>query len=353
MPSDTQLFLAISAIGFGIQQFLQIIMDPLISAAITVIKDRQPPRLPDNIKLLPGGISDVDAKKALLGLSSFILGWIIVSGAPALHVLTVLGLPGFGAWDLFVSALIISAGTEGANSVLKLVQYSKDAVKSRTLPSIAQNSPVPQQPAAPVDQTVPAAATHLQLPSGAFRDADAEVTPNVGDDEAAEEAEERVDTEANAGGGTHMKMLAEAATAGGWRTAQCLLKLRAQVNQMAPNRTTASDGTIGDAAHQSRSSDHNPWVRDGAVGVVTALDITHDPTHGCDAGRIAEALRTSHDSRIKYIIWNRQIASSAPKHGRPAWAWRPYSGENPHTHHVHVSVQPQKALYDSTEQWVL
>jgi hypothetical protein len=353
MPSDTQLFLAISAIGFGIQQFLQVIMDPLISAAITVIKDRQAPKPPDNVKLLPGGISDVDAKKALLGLSSFILGWIIVSGAPALHVLSVLGLPGFGGWDTFVSALIISAGTEGANSVLKLVQYSKDAVKSRTLPSVAQNSPVPQQPATAVDPAVATAPNHQELTPGASTDAKADVTPNVGDDEAAEEAEERIDIEADADSGTRMRMLAEAATAGGWRTAQCLLKLRAQVNQLAPHRNTASDGTIGDAAHQTRTSDHNPWVRDGGVGVVTALDITHDPAHACDAGKIAEALRTSQDSRIKYIIWNRQIASAAPKNGRPAWAWRPYTGENPHTRHVHVSVQPQKALYDSADRWAL
>jgi hypothetical protein len=94
-------------------------------------------------------------------------------------------------------------------------------------------------------------------------------------------------------------------------------------------------------------------VTDGGKGVVTAIDITHDPARGCDAEKIAEAIRRARDSRVKYIIWNRRIANSASIGGQPAWAWRPYSGENPHTKHVHISVRPTKALYDSTEPWSL
>lgn len=37
---------------------------------------------------------------------------------------------------------------------------------------------------------------------------------------------------------------------------------------------------------------------------------------------------------IHCIIWNRRIAS------RPSFTWRPYSGSNPHTDHVHVSAWP-------------
>ncbi|HKV33547.1 MAG TPA: hypothetical protein VJP89_04485, partial [Pyrinomonadaceae bacterium] len=59
-----------------------------------------------------------------------------------------------------------------------------------------------------------------------------------------------------------------------WRVAKSLLRLREQINELAPNRSKASDGTIGDAAHASRKSDHNPWVKDGSIGVVTAMDIT-------------------------------------------------------------------------------
>lgn len=35
-----------------------------------------------------------------------------------------------------------------------------------------------------------------------------------------------------------------------------------------------------------------------------------------------------------YVIWNRRIASAA---STPPWAWRTYTGSNPHTDHVHIS----------------
>lgn len=138
-----------------------------------------------------------------------------------------------------------------------------------------------------------------------------------------------------------------------WRIAESLKKLREQVNAAYPNRSKISDGAIGDAAHATRASDHNPWVKDGAMGIVTAVDVTHDPANGCDAGLLAEALIKSEDSRIKYVIWNREIATSYPAHGYPAWTWRPYSGSNPHTKHVHISVQSDKARYDDRSEWVI
>jgi len=70
--------------------------------------------------------------------------------------------------------------------------------------------------------------------------------------------------------------------------------------------------------------------------MVTACDVTHDLERGCDAGRLAEALRISRDTRIKYIIWNQKIANSSPVRGEPPWVWRPYHGANPHTGHVHI-----------------
>ena len=129
-----------------------------------------------------------------------------------------------------------------------------------------------------------------------------------------------------------------------WRPAKSLLTLRAQIDELAPNRNKASDGLVGDAAHASRTSDHNPWVTDGAMGVVTALDITHDPANGVDAGKLAEILRASGDRRIKYIISNKRIAN-------PGQPWRAYTGANPHTLHFHVSVKSTKADYDSEAPW--
>lgn len=147
---------------------------------------------------------------------------------------------------------------------------------------------------------------------------------------------------------------AEAAAAPApWRVAKALLALREQVNAMAPNRRKKSDGTIGDAAHASRASDHNPWVRDAGVGVVTAMDITHDPDGGCDAGALADALLASRDPRIKYVIFNRRIASHLQKGAAAPFQWRPYGGSNPHTKHVHISVREVKTAYDATDPWTI
>ena len=135
----------------------------------------------------------------------------------------------------------------------------------------------------------------------------------------------------------------------GWRVAESLQRLLEQVNQMAPNRSKASDGSIGDPNHQSRKSDHNPWVIDGSIGVVTARDITHDPKNGCDAQTIADSIVASKDARVKYVIWNRKLCSSQIQ----PWTWRSYMGANPHNKHVHISVLPQKAKYDDRSDWQL
>lgn len=139
-----------------------------------------------------------------------------------------------------------------------------------------------------------------------------------------------------------------------WRVAKSLLKLRDQINAEFPQRKKDSDGTIGDSAHCPGSSDHCPNISDGGVGVVTGMDITHDPAHGLVAGDVAEQLRLSRDPRIKYIISNRRIANFQALGGQPAYAWRPYAGANPHDKHFHISVKPGKAGpegYDTTFDW--
>lgn len=137
-----------------------------------------------------------------------------------------------------------------------------------------------------------------------------------------------------------------------WRIAESLKKLREQINEAYPTRSIVSDGGIGDAAHATRDSDHNPWVKDSSgQGVVTAIDITNDVNAGFDAKLLADALVESRDPRIKYIIWNRRMVSSYPAHGKPAWTWRNYTGANPHSKHIHISVQPERRLYDSREDW--
>lgn len=138
-----------------------------------------------------------------------------------------------------------------------------------------------------------------------------------------------------------------------WRLANSLETLRAQLNKAYPNRRKSSDGTIGDAKHASRSSDHNPHVIDGKYGVVTAIDFTHDPERGVDSEKLANLLLASRDPRIKYIISNRKIVSSEKTKGIAAWNWRPYTGSNPHDKHMHLSVKSDKTSYDSTVLWDL
>lgn len=134
-----------------------------------------------------------------------------------------------------------------------------------------------------------------------------------------------------------------------WRVARSLSKLFAQENAISPGRNKASDGTIGDAAHQQGQSDHNPrYVAAlGSTPVVLAADITHDPAKGIDTYAQADRLRRSKDSRISYVISNRRI--TGPRYG---WNWSSYSGSNPHSKHMHVSVVAT-TLADQERNWDL
>lgn len=131
-----------------------------------------------------------------------------------------------------------------------------------------------------------------------------------------------------------------------WRLAKSLETLRNQVNAAYPTRSKASDGTIGDAAHASGASDHNP----NANGVVAALDLTHDPARGFDAHALAEHLRKNRHPNLRYVISNARIAGAWTN-----WEWRPSSG---HTQHVHISVGDLNVgdgqttgRYDDTTAW--
>jgi hypothetical protein len=142
-----------------------------------------------------------------------------------------------------------------------------------------------------------------------------------------------------------------------WRVAKALLALREQVNEVAPRRKKNSDGTISDerhCGHVNASSDHCPRMLDGnRIAVVCAIDITDDPAGGCNAHAIAEQIRQSHDPRVKYIISNARIASSAAVNGAELWEWRPYSGSNPHRKHCHISLKSDPALFDKTTRWAI
>lgn len=142
-----------------------------------------------------------------------------------------------------------------------------------------------------------------------------------------------------------------------WRNSRATMKLRDELNAIFPARSKASDGTIGDAAHATRTSDHNPWVPDPAGivdGVVTAIDLTDDDKVGADMAKVVKYLtQVSRDPRIKYIIHEGRIYSSYPANGAPAWAARAYGGPNGHFKHIHVSVNEEPHHFDSAADWGL
>ncbi len=116
--------------------------------------------------------------------------------------------------------------------------------------------------------------------------------------------------------------------------ALCCLQALRDATARWPNRDRASDGIMGDTAHQKRHSDHN----DG-----NAFDPTHDPAHGVDCGALSRLV--INDNRVTYVISNRQIYNRA----RVAEGWRPYTGLNPHNRHMHVSIRA--ASRDDLSPW--
>lgn len=117
------------------------------------------------------------------------------------------------------------------------------------------------------------------------------------------------------------------------RRAGSIATLFDQFNARYPRRSRSSDGWIGDAAHQSRASDHNAWC---GPGTVTAGDYTHDPANGMDIRRLTNEIVAIRDRRVKYLIANGLIVSG---NGGPSpWTWRMYGGPNKHTKHFHLSV---------------
>ncbi|MBV8545313.1 MAG: hypothetical protein JO093_11035 [Acidobacteria bacterium] len=120
--------------GFGVQQLLQL-LDPFIMIGIAAFKSKH---------VLPVGMTDVDFKKAVVGGVGTVIGLIV---ALATHVKTLCyvlpgdcGLTGRAA-DLLLSALVIGAGTEGANTLVKYFAYVKDARKQDLALPIRINPP--------------------------------------------------------------------------------------------------------------------------------------------------------------------------------------------------------------------
>lgn len=126
--------------------------------------------------------------------------------------------------------------------------------------------------------------------------------------------------------------------------APSLVELRNEVNRLFPNRDKSSDGWVGDTSHAARPSDHNPdW---SSNGVVRAIDIDIDDN---DRNRNLRRMLLSEvigDPRVWYVISNGIIYSSTY-----GWTARKYTGSNPHTKHVHISIKGTRSAEKDTSPW--
>lgn len=120
--------------------------------------------------------------------------------------------------------------------------------------------------------------------------------------------------------------------------APSLARFRTSINTRWPNRDKSTDGWIGDAAHASRTSDHNP---DPVTGVVRAIDIDKDGIH------VPTVLAAAFlHPAVRYVIHNRKIYH-VDKKFKPAV----YTGANDHTAHIHTSIQHTKAAEADKTDW--
>jgi hypothetical protein len=122
--------------------------------------------------------------------------------------------------------------------------------------------------------------------------------------------------------------------------AASLVTLRSEVNNRWPERSKVSDGWLGDTAHQARVSDHNP----DANGCVHAIDVT---AAGIDPMWLVRLLIADDHKRVRYVIFNRKIYQRDR-----GWVARDYTGSNPHTHHVHVSIEHTVHAETDTHEWM-
>jgi hypothetical protein len=111
-------------------------------------------------------------------------------------------------------------------------------------------------------------------------------------------------------------------------------------------------GTVGDRAHQARTSKHNPEhppPPGNPDNEVDAVDLPHAPDRGLDCAEVTEALRLSRDPRLYLVIFDGRQFSSYVKDGIPAFTWRPYSGDDMHRTHAHVEVNDTH--HGDTSHW--
>jgi hypothetical protein len=128
--------------------------------------------------------------------------------------------------------------------------------------------------------------------------------------------------------------------------------LQTLINEWKRKFPHAVVGTIGDTAHQNEDSEHNPEPQGPLPGQdkgeVDAGDfMIGNGVTKADLQELRDDLVAHRDGRLWYVIWDHHITSSTTQ----PWVERTYHGSDPHTNHVHVSVNDK---YDDNEsEWNL
>ncbi len=135
-----------------------------------------------------------------------------------------------------------------------------------------------------------------------------------------------------------------------------LQNLRRQVDEFAPNRDRTSDGGIGDAAHRTRKSGHNP---DDTPGSKPTWDGDNDNlpewrAWDCDANLnvpgVSARTLVNHIRRLPRVGEVIRFMISDGKIYEASNGFEPedYNGDNPHTGHIHFEGQRTNAADNNT-----
>lgn len=145
-----------------------------------------------------------------------------------------------------------------------------------------------------------------------------------------------------------------------WILIASLKQLFDEFDRIAPGRDHASDGSIGDTAHQHEVSDHNP-DETGSVPIhdadkineVHAIDVDSDLRQpGLSMEDVVQHVlarcRSGAETRLRYVIYYQRIWEAGN-----GWRERAYTGASQHREHAHFSASYVTAKEASVASWHL